>query len=246
MNPSTTLALAEDLHPTRMGFGAIRLAGPVAWGPARDRDAAMAVLHEVVALGLTHIDTSDYYGPHTVNRLIRDTLHPYPAGLHLVTKVGARRGPDKSWPAALSRDELISAVHDNLDHLDLPALDLVYLRMTDPAADLREPFTVLAELRQEGLIKHLGVSNVSLEQVAAARTVAPVRAVQNFYNLAVRNDDPLVDLCAADGIAFVPFFPSAASGPCSRPHCRRSPTTSATRPCGSRSRGSCTAHPRPC
>ncbi|MFI9388378.1 oxidoreductase [Kutzneria sp. NPDC052558] len=204
-----TVHLADDLSLTRMGYGAIQLAGPMAWGPPKDRDAAVAVLHEVVALGLTHIDTSDYYGPHTVNELIREALHPYPAGLHIVTKVGARRGPDKSWPAAITRDALISAVHDNLGHLDLPSLDLVNLRMTDTtaAADIVEPFTVLAELQREGLIKHLGVSNVSTEQVLAARQIAPVRSVQNFYNLAMRKDDALVDYCAAEGIAFVPFFP---------------------------------------
>ena len=209
MNHNTTVQLAEDLSLTRMGYGAIQLAGPMAWGPPKDRDKAVAVLNEVIKLGLTHIDTSDYYGPHTVNELIRETLHPYPADLHIVTKVGARRGPDKSWPAAISRDELIAAVQDNLEHLGLPALDLVNLRMTDTtaAADIVEPFTVLAELQQEGLIKHLGVSNVSIEQVGAARTIAPVRSVQNFYNLAMRKDDALVDLCAEHGIAFVPFFP---------------------------------------
>ncbi|HEX4224742.1 MAG TPA: oxidoreductase [Pseudonocardiaceae bacterium] len=209
MTNSKTVHLADDLSLTRMGYGAIQLAGPMAWGPSKDRDKAVAVLREVVALGITHIDTSDYYGPHTVNELIRETLHPYPAGLHIVTKVGARREADKSWPAALSRDELITAVQDNLEHLDLPALDLVNLRMTDTtaAADIVEPFTVLAELQQEGLIKHLGVSNVSAEQVLAARRIAPVRSVQNFYNLAMRKDDALVDLCAEEGIAFVPFFP---------------------------------------
>jgi pyridoxine 4-dehydrogenase len=190
-----TVRLADDLVLTRMGYGAIQLAGPMAWGPPKDRDAAQSVLRAVVDLGITHIDTSDYYGPHTVNELIRETLHPYPAGLRIVTKVGARRGPDKSWPAALSRDELVRAVHDNLDHLGLDALDLVNLRMTDSraAAAITGPFSVLAELRQEGLIRHLGVSNVSAEQVAAAQSIAPVVAVQNFYNLAV--------------IAFVPFFP---------------------------------------
>ncbi|MFD1052077.1 aldo/keto reductase, partial [Kibdelosporangium lantanae] len=182
---------------------------PMAWGPPRDRDAAEAVLNEVVTLGLTHIDTSDYYGPYTVNSLIRETLHPYPETLRIATKVGARRAPDKSWPAALSRDELVKAVHDNLEHLDVPTLHLVNLRMTDTttAADIVKPFTVLAELRQEGLIRHLGVSNVSTSQVTAAREIAPVRAVQNFYNLAVREDDALVDLCAAESIAYVPFFP---------------------------------------
>ncbi|MFC0431007.1 oxidoreductase [Kutzneria buriramensis] len=204
-----TLKLADDLSLTRMGYGAIQLAGPMAWGPPKDRDKAVAVLREIVELGITHIDTSDYYGPHTVNELIRDTLHPYPEGLHIVTKVGARRGPDKSWPAATSREELISAVHDNLGHLGLDSLDLVNLRITDTtaAADVVEPFRVMAELREQGLIKHLGLSNVSIEQVEAAREIAPVVSVQNFFNLAVRKDDALVDLCAEEGIAFVPFWP---------------------------------------
>jgi aryl-alcohol dehydrogenase-like predicted oxidoreductase len=181
----------------------------MAWGPPKDRDAAKSVLRAVVDLGITHIDTSDYYGPHTVNELIRETLHPYPAGLHVVTKVGARRGPDKSWPAALSRDELVEAVHDNLEHLGVESLDLVNLRMTDSreAAAITGPFSVLAGLQQQGLIRHLGVSNVSGEQVAAAQSIAPVVAVQNFYNLAVRADDALVDQCAEQDIAFVPFFP---------------------------------------
>jgi aryl-alcohol dehydrogenase-like predicted oxidoreductase len=204
-----TVRLADDLVLTRMGYGAIQLAGPMAWGPPKDADAAKSVLRAVVDLGITHIDTSDYYGPHTVNELIRDTLHPYPRGLHIVTKVGARRGPDKSWPAALSRDELVQAVHDNLDHLGLEALDLVNLRMTDSreARAITGPFSVLAQLQEEGLIRHLGVSNVSAEQVAAAQSIAPVVTVQNFYNLAVRADDALVDQCAEQGIAFVPFFP---------------------------------------
>jgi pyridoxine 4-dehydrogenase len=203
-----TVRLADDLVLTRMGYGAIQLAGPMAWGPPKDRDAAKSVLRAVVDLGITHIDTSDYYGPHTVNELIRETLHPYPAGLHVVTKVGARRGPDKSWPAALSRDELVQAVHDNLEHLGVESLDLVNLRMTDSReAAITGPFSVLAGLQRDGLIRHLGVSNVSGEQVAAAQSIAPVVAVQNFYNLAVRADDALVDQCAEQGIAFVPFFP---------------------------------------
>jgi aryl-alcohol dehydrogenase-like predicted oxidoreductase len=203
------LRLADDLILTRMGFGAMQLAGPMVWGPPTDRDAAISVLRAVVDLGITHIDTSDYYGPRAVNELIRETLHPYPAGLHFVTKVGARRGPDKSWPAALSRDELVQAVHDNLEHLGLESLDVVNLRMTDSreAAAITGPFSVLAALQQEGLIRHLGVSNVSAEQVVAAQSIAPVVAVQNFYNLAVRADDALVDHCAEQGIAFVPFFP---------------------------------------
>jgi aryl-alcohol dehydrogenase-like predicted oxidoreductase len=178
----------------------------MAWGPPKDVDEARNVLRTVVELGITHIDTSDYYGPHSVNELIRETLAPYPEGLRLVTKVGARRGADRSWPAAMSRDELIQAVHDNLDHLGVPALDVVNLRMTD-SDDIATPFAVLAELRQQGLIRHLGVSNVSLDQVKAARDVAPVVTVQNFYNVAVRTDDPIVDYCAENGIAFVPFFP---------------------------------------
>jgi aryl-alcohol dehydrogenase-like predicted oxidoreductase len=204
-----TVQLADDLVLTRIGYGAIQLAGPMAWGPPKDRDAAKSVLRAVVDLGITHIDTSDYYGPHTVNELIRETLHPYPAGLHVVTKIGARRSPDKSWPSALSRDELVQAVHDNLEHLGVESLDLVNLRMTDSreAATITGPFSVLAGLQQEGLIRHLGVSNVSAEQVAAAQSIAPVVAVQNFYNLAARADDALVDQCAEQGIAFVPFFP---------------------------------------
>jgi len=204
-----TVQLADDLVLTRMGYGAMQLAGPMVWGPPKDRDAAKSVLSAVVDLGITHIDTSDYYGPHTVNELIREALHPYPVGLHIVTKIGARRGPDKSWPAALSRDELVQAVHDNLEHLGLESLDLVNLRMTDSreAATIAGPFSVLASLQQEGLIRHLGVSNASAEQVAAAQSIAPVVAVQNFYNLAVRADDALVDQCAEQDIAFVPFFP---------------------------------------
>jgi pyridoxine 4-dehydrogenase len=206
---ASTVRLADDLVLTRMGYGAMQLAGPMAWGPPRDQDAAKSVLRAVADLGITHIDTSDYYGPSTVNELIRETLHPYPEGLHIVTKVGARRGPDKSWPAALSRDELVRALHDNLEHLGLDTLDLVNLRMTDSreADAIMEPFSVLAAMQQEGLIKHLGVSNVSAEQVTAAQSIAPVVAVQNFYNLAVRADDDLVDRCAEQGIAYVPFFP---------------------------------------
>ena len=204
-----TVQLADDLVLTRMGYGAMQLAGPMVWGPPKDWDAAKSVLSAVVDLGITHIDTSDYYGPHTVNELIREALHPYPVGLHIVTKIGARRGPDKSWPAALSRDELVQAVHDNLEHLGLESLDLVNLRMTDSreAATIAGPFSVLASLQQEGLIRHLGVSNASAEQVAAAQSIAPVVAVQNFYNLAARAEDALVDQCAEQGIAFVPFFP---------------------------------------
>ncbi|UOZ03429.1 oxidoreductase [Amycolatopsis sp. WQ 127309] len=207
--PAGSVRLAGDLKLTRMGYGAIQLAGPMAWGPPRDRNAAMAVLRTVVECGITHIDTSDYYGPHAVNCLIHETLYPYPEDLHIVTKVGARRGPGNSWPEAVSRADLVQAVHDNLEHLELPVLDLVNLRMTGTrdADDIAEPFSVLAELQQEGLIKHLGVSNVSADQVEVAQKIAPVVSVQNSYNLVMRRDDDLVDLCAERGIAFVPFFP---------------------------------------
>ena len=207
--PGGVLSAAEDLALTRVGYGAIQLAGPMAWGPPRDRGEAIAVLRAVVDAGITHIDTSDYYGPHVVNDLIREALHPYPRQLRIATKVGARRTADRGWPAAISGPELVQAVHDNIERLDVPALDLVNLRMTDTlaASDIVAPFTVLAELREQGLIRHLGVSNVSMEQVRAAREIAPVVAVQNHYNIAFRGDDELVDYCAAHGIAFVPFFP---------------------------------------
>jgi aryl-alcohol dehydrogenase-like predicted oxidoreductase len=207
--PGGVLTPAEDLTLTRVGYGAIQLAGRAAYGPPRDRGEAIAVLRAVVEAGITHIDTSDYYGPHIVNELIHEALHPYPRQLRIATKVGARRTPDRGWPAALSGPELIQAVHDNLKRLDVPALDLVNLRMTGTlnAADLVEPFGVLADLREEGLIRNLGVSNVSLDQVRAAREIAPVVAVQNQYNIAFRGDDELVDYCEDHGIAFVPFFP---------------------------------------
>ena len=207
--PGGVLWPAEDLALTRVGYGAIQLAGPMAWGPPRDRGEAIAVLRAVVEAGITHIDTSDYYGPHVVNDLIREALHPYPRQLRIATKVGARRTADRGWPAAISGPELVQAVHDNIERLDVPALDLVNLRMTDTlaASDIVAPFTVLAELREQGLIRHLGVSNVSMEQVRAAREIAPVVAVQNHYNIAFRGDDELVDYCATQGIAFVPFFP---------------------------------------
>ena len=198
-----------DFELTRVGYGAMQLAGPHVFGPPKDRDEAIAVLRTAVELGINHIDTSDYYGPYVTNEIIREALSPYPEDLHLVTKVGARRDEQGGWPSARSPEELRQQVHDNLDHLGLDALDLVNLRMTDSreAAAITGPFSVLAALREEGLIRHLGVSNVSGEQVAAARSIAPVVAVQNFYNLAVRGDDALVDQCAELGIAFVPFFP---------------------------------------
>ncbi|SEG95354.1 Predicted oxidoreductase [Actinacidiphila yanglinensis] len=207
--PGRALRLSDTLTLTRVGYGALQLAGPMAYGPPRDRDEALAVLRAAADAGITHLDTSDYYGPYLVNELIREALHPYPEGLHLATKVGARRTPDRGWPAALSRPELVRAVHDNLDHLGLDAIDLVNLRMTGTLepADIVEPFTVLAELREQGLIRNLGVSNVSRAQVEAAGRIAPVVAVQNHYNVAHRQDDALVDWCAERNIAFVPFWP---------------------------------------
>lgn len=207
--PGGVLRLSDDLSVTRIGYGALQLAGPMAFGPPRDREEALAVLRAVVEAGITHLDTSDYYGPYLVNGLIREALHPYPSHLHIATKVGARRTADRGWPAAVSRNELIQAVHDNLDHLGLEVLDLVNLRMTDTveAADIIEPFTVLSELRDQGLIRNLGVSNVSADQVKTAQQIAPVVAVQNHYNIAFREDDELVDWCAEQGIAFVPFWP---------------------------------------
>jgi aryl-alcohol dehydrogenase-like predicted oxidoreductase len=209
--PGGSLTLADGLELTRMGYGAMQLAGPGVWGPPRDRDEAVAVLREAVELGITHIDTSDFYGPFTVNEIIREALHPYPETLRIVTKVGARRAPDKSWPAALAPDELRTAVHENLDHLGLDALDVVNLRVGaaegPTPGSLAEPFEALAELREQGLIRHLGVSGVSAEQLKEAQSIAPVVCVQNYYNVAHRDDDALVDQCAEEGIAYVPFFP---------------------------------------
>jgi aryl-alcohol dehydrogenase-like predicted oxidoreductase len=177
----------------------------------------VAVLRAAVAAGVNHIDTSDFYGPHVTNQIIRQALHPYPEGLVIVTKVGARRGEDKSWPHALARQELIDGVHDNLRNLGLDALDVVNLRvggMMGPTdGSIEEPFTVLAELKNEGLIRHLGVSNVSPAQVAEARTIAEIVCVQNFYNVAQRGDDALIDDLAGQGIAYVPFFPLGGFSP---------------------------------
>jgi aryl-alcohol dehydrogenase-like predicted oxidoreductase len=195
----------------RMGYGAMQLAGRHVWGPPRDIDAAIAVLREAVAAGVNHIDTSDFYGPHITNQIIARALHPYPEGLVIVTKVGARRAPDRSWPHALSRQELIDAIHDNLRNLGLERLDVVNLRVggfsSPTEASIEAPFTVLAELQQQGLIQHLGVSNVSPTQLAEAQSIAEVVCVQNFYNLAHRTDDVLIDDLAGQGIAYVPFFP---------------------------------------
>jgi pyridoxine 4-dehydrogenase len=203
--PGTSITL------NRMGYGAMQLAGPGVWGPPRDPDQAVAVLREAVAAGVNHIDTSDFYGPHVTNQIIKQALHPYPDGLVIVTKVGARRGDDKSWLHALSRQELIDAVHDNLRNLALDTLEVVNLRvggMLSPIeGSIEEPITVLSELKQQGSIRHLGVSNVSPKQLAEAQTITEIVSVQNFYNVANRNDDALIDDLARQGIPYVPFFP---------------------------------------
>ncbi|GAA1253154.1 aldo/keto reductase family oxidoreductase [Pseudonocardia aurantiaca] len=215
--PGGTFALSQDLTLTRMGYGAMQLAGPHVFGPPADRDAAVAVLREAVRLGITHIDTSDFYGPYVTNQIIKEALHPYPRDLHIVTKVGALRDADGNWPKALAPEQLRQAVHDNLDHLGLDALDVVNLRVGDfdtpVPGSIAEPFTVLAQLQQEGLIKHLGVSTVSAEQVTEAQSIAPVVCVQNFYNLTHRSDDDLIDNLAGQGIAYVPYFPLGGFSP---------------------------------
>ncbi|MGA7708302.1 MAG: aldo/keto reductase family oxidoreductase [Acidobacteriaceae bacterium] len=195
----------------RMGYGAMQLAGPQVWGPPRDPAAAIAVLREAVESGVNHIDTSDFYGPHVTNQLIKQALHPYPEDLVIVTKVGARRGADKSWSHALSRQEITDAVHDNLRNLGLDKLDVVNLRVGGIAAptegSIEEPLTALAELKQQGLIRHLGLSNISPTQMAEAQRITEIVCVQNFYNVANRNDDAFIDALAAQGIPYVPFFP---------------------------------------
>jgi aryl-alcohol dehydrogenase-like predicted oxidoreductase len=209
--------MAEDLTVTRMGYGAMQLAGPGVFGPPKDRAAAVAVLREAIELGITHIDTSDFYGPYVTNQIIKEALHPYPDELHIVTKVGALRDAEGGWPHALAPEQLRQAVFDNLDHLGLDALDVVNLRVGavdgPTPGSIAEPFTVLAQLQQEGLIKHLGLSNVIAEQIAEAQSIAPIVCVQNFYNLAHRLDDDLIDSLAAQGIAHVPFFPLGGFSP---------------------------------
>jgi aryl-alcohol dehydrogenase-like predicted oxidoreductase len=195
----------------RMGYGAMQLAGPNVFGPPRDRKEAVAVVREAVEAGVNHIDTSDFYGPHVVNEILREALYPYPKGLTLVTKVGARRGPQGEWIQDRSRETLVSSVEDNLRNLGVDALDVVNLRgsglLTPDGASLVEGMEVLAELQREGKIRHIGLSNVSPEQFREARTVAPVVCVQNFYNVANRADDGFIDELASEGIAYVPFFP---------------------------------------
>jgi pyridoxine 4-dehydrogenase len=203
--PGTSMIL------NRMGYGAMQLAGPQVWGPPRDREAAIAVLREAVAAGVNHIDTSDFYGPHVTNQIIKQALHPYPDDLVIVTKLGARRGNDKSWLHALSRQELTDGVHDNLRNLGVDTLDVVNLRVGGVSApseeSIAEPLTVLAELKSQGLIRHLGVSNVSPKQFAEARDITEIVCVQNLYNVAHRGDDGFITHLAGQGVAYVPFFP---------------------------------------
>ena len=201
----------------RMGYGAMQLAGPGAFGPPRDPAAAVEVLREAVASGVNHIDTSDYYGPYITNEIIRQALHPYPEGLVIVTKVGCFRGPDKSWNPALSAADLTKAVHENLEHLGLEALDVVNLRvggLEGPVAgSIAEPFAVLADLQRQGLIRHLGLSNVNSAQLAEAQTIADVVCIQNMSNVAHRYDDAFIQELAGQGIAYVPFFPLGGFSP---------------------------------
>jgi len=201
-----------DRTVKRLGYGAMHLAGPGAFGPPKDRDAALAVLREAVGAGVNHIDTSDFYGPHATNRLIREALHPYPDDLVIATKIGARRGADGSWLPAFSREELAQAVHDNLRNLGLDALHVVNLRVMFSAhgpadGSIEAPLTVLAELQRQGLIRHIGLSNVTPAQIAEGREICKIVCVQNHYNLAHRVDDAVIDDLASSGVAYVPFFP---------------------------------------
>jgi pyridoxine 4-dehydrogenase len=213
---SLTLPNAS-LSVNRMGYGAMQLAGPQVWGPPRDVNAAVSVLREAVDAGVNHIDTSDYYGPHVTNQIIKRALHPYPDALMIVTKVGARRGADKSWLDALLRQELIDAVHDNLRNLGLDKLDVVNLRVGDvdkpSERSIEEPLAVLAELKRQGLIRHLGLSNVTPRQLADAQKISEIVCVQNLYNIAHRDDDGFIDELARQGIAYVPFFPLGGFSP---------------------------------
>jgi aryl-alcohol dehydrogenase-like predicted oxidoreductase len=207
-----------DRRVSRMGYGAMQLAGPGVFGPPRDRDGAIAVLREAVRAGVNHIDTSDYYGPFVTNQLIKEALHPYPEDLVIVTKVGAARGDDASWRPAMSPADLASAVHDNLRRLGLEALEVVNLRLMGKVhapdeGSLEAPFRVLADLRRQGLIRHLGLSNVTSAQVAEARAIAPVVCVQNHYNLVHRDDDAFIDELADMGVAYTPFFPLGGFSP---------------------------------
>jgi aryl-alcohol dehydrogenase-like predicted oxidoreductase len=210
-----------NLALNRLGYGAMQLTGPMAFGPPRDRQAAVAVVREAVRLGINHIDTSDYYGPHIANEIICAAIRPYPKDLVIVTKVGAKRGPDKSWPAALSREDLAGAVQDNLRHLGLDVLEIVNLRVGGRLGpnenSIAEPLSVLAELQAKGLIRHIGLSNISPGQLLEAQAIAKIVCVQNQYNLAHRQDDPFIDALAERGIAYVPFFPLGGFRPLQSP-----------------------------
>lgn len=213
----TTLALATtfklgDRAVNRIGYGAMQLAGPHAFGPPKDHGTALAVLRNAVANGVNHLDTSDFYGPHVTNRIIREALHPYPGNLTIVTKVGARRGRDGSWLPALSREELTQAIHENLRNLALDVIDVVNLRaMFNPhhpaEGSLEAPLEVLVDLQRQGLIRHIGLSHVTRTQIAEARMICAIACVQNHYNLTHRGDDALIDELVGEGIAFVPYFP---------------------------------------
>jgi pyridoxine 4-dehydrogenase len=216
--PGGTFALTgTSINLNRLGYGAMQLAGPGVFGPPQDPEAAVAVLREAVALGVNHIDTSDFYGPHHTNQTIRRALHPYAEDLVIVTKVGFRRGADASWIPALSKADLVQAVHDNLRNLGLDALDIVNLRLGDahgPAdASVEEPLAAMAELQQQGLIRHIGLSNITAAQFAEAESITKIVCVQNHYNLAHRVDDVLIDALAGKGIAFTPFFPLGGFSP---------------------------------
>ncbi|HEX4731636.1 MAG TPA: aldo/keto reductase family oxidoreductase [Solirubrobacterales bacterium] len=215
--PGGSFDLAADITVNRVGYGAMQLAGPGVFGPPADREEAIRVLREAIALGIDHIDTSDFYGPYVTNEIIKEALHPYPEDLTIVTKVGARRDAEGGWPHARSPEELRQAVHDNLEHLGLDALDVVNLRLggiegPEPGS-IAEQFGAMVEMQREGLIRHLGVSTFSAEQVAEARSIAPIVCVQNLYNVANRQDDELIDSLAGDGIAYVPYFPLGGFSP---------------------------------
>jgi pyridoxine 4-dehydrogenase len=221
VDQSGTFALGGRIVK-RLGYGAMQLAGPGVFGPPKDRDGAVAVLREAVALGANHIDTSDYYGPHITNLLIREALHPYPDDLVIVTKIGARRGADGSWMPALSPEDLTQAVHDNLRNLGLDVLDVVNFRCMHVSEDrphgpaegsIEAPLSVLAELQHKGLVRHIGLSNVTPAQIAEGRRICEIVCVQNQYNLAHRTDDALIDDLARDGISYVPYFPLGGFNP---------------------------------
>ncbi|RKR75977.1 oxidoreductase [Frondihabitans australicus] len=215
--PGGTFTMADDLTVTRMGYGAMQLAGPHVFGPPKDHDEALRVLRTVVEMGITHIDTSDFYGPFVTNRLIKEALHPYPAGLHLVTKIGSVRDDEGNWIPSHSPESLREQVESNLTNLGLDQLDVVNVRVggfdSPTPGSIAGPFEAAAAMQQEGLIKHLGVSTVNAEQIAEAQSIAPIVTVQNFYNLANRQDDALIDSLAAQGISYAPYFPLGGFSP---------------------------------